>query len=165
MLQKSCAFKKDFGLWWGLKTTFLHLFLLVRGKQTVYRQHTDSLTLASVFNKYFITQIADIRKEFPDLESHAAPLSIIDFKNTYNLSPSCLSSFTPTTVSKVQELLSIMNHTTCLLDPFNTKMIMQNSEHFIRVFFHIINLCFSSGAFPASLKAAVIRPLLKKTLS
>ena len=133
---------------------------------------TDSIStayrlfnLASVFNKYFITQIADIRKEFPVLESHAAPLSIIDFKNTYNLSPSCLSSFTPTTVSKVQELLSIMNHTTCLLDPFNTKIIMQNSEHFIRAFFHIFNPCFSIGTFPASLKAAVIRPLLKKTLS
>ena len=78
-------------------------FLLGRGKLTVYQQNTDSLTLASVFNKYFTTKIADIRKEFLDFEAHAAPLSVIDFENTYNLSSSCLSSFTPTTVSEVQE--------------------------------------------------------------
>ena len=79
-------------------------FLLGCGKLTVYQRNTDSLTLASVFNKYFITKIAVIRKEFLDFEAHAAPLSVIDFENTYNLSPSCLSSFTPTTVSEVQEL-------------------------------------------------------------
>ena len=39
---------------------------------------------------------------------------------------------------------------------------MQYSEQFINVFVHIINLCFSSGIFPASFKAAVVKPLLKK---
>ena len=54
-------------------------FLLGRGKQAVYPKHTDSLSLASVFNNYFVTKIADIRKVFPDLEVHAAQLSITDF--------------------------------------------------------------------------------------
>ena len=65
-------------------------------------------------------------------------------------------------ISEVQELLSIMNQTTCSLDPFNTNIIMQHSEHFINMFVYIINLCFSSGIFPASFKAAVVKPLLKK---
>ena len=137
-------------------------FLLGRGKQAVYPKHTDSLSLASVFNNYFVTKIADIRKEFPDLEVHAAQLSITDFDISFDLSSSRLSSFTPTTVSEVQELLSIMNQTTCSLDPFNTKIVMQYSEQLINVFVHIINLCFSSGIFPASFKAAVVKPLLKK---
>ena len=98
--------------------------LLGRGKQAIYPKHTDSSSLASVFNNYFVTKIADIRKEFPDLEVHAAQLSITDFDISFDLSSSRLSSFTPTTVSEVQELLSIMNQTTCSLDPFNTKIIM-----------------------------------------
>ena len=76
-------------------------FLLGRGKQAVYPKHTDSLCLASVFNNYFVTKIADIRKEFPDLERHAAQLSITDFDISFDLSSSRLSSFTPTTVSEV----------------------------------------------------------------
>ena len=136
--------------------------LLGRGKQAIYPKYTDSSSLASVFNNYFVTKIADIRKEFPDLEVHAAQLSITDFDISFDLSSSRLSSFAPTTVSEVRELLSIMNQTTCSLDPFNTKIIMQHSEQFINVFVYIINLCFSSGIFPASFKAAVVKPLLKK---
>ena len=109
-----------------------------------------SLPLASVFNNYYFTTIADIRKEFPDLEVHAAQLSIADFDISFDISSSRLSSFTPTTVS-------IMNQTTCSLDPFNTKIVMQHSEQFINVFVHIFNLCFSSGIFPASFKAAVVK--------
>ena len=48
--------------------------ILGRGKQIVYPQHTDSLTLASLFNNYFITKIVDIRKEFPGLELDAAQM-------------------------------------------------------------------------------------------
>ena len=39
---------------------------------------------------------------------------------------------------------------------------MQHSEQFINVFVHIVDLCFSSGIFPASFKAAVVKPLLKR---
>ena len=73
--------------------------LLGRGKQAVYPKHTDSLSLA-VFNNYIVTKIADIREEFPDLEVHAAQLSITDFDISFDLSSSRLSSFTPTTYLK-----------------------------------------------------------------
>ena len=58
-----------------------------------------------------------------------------------------------------------MNPTTCSLDPFNTKIIMQHSEQFINVFVYIINLRFSSGIFPASFKAAIVKTTTKETLS
>ena len=118
-------------------------FLLGRGKQAVYPKHTDSLSPASIFNNYFVTKIADIRKEFPDLEVHAAQISITNFDISFDL-----SSFTPTTVSEVQELLSIMNQTTCSLD----QIVMQHSEQFINVFGHIINLCFLAVFFQPRLK-------------
>ena len=87
---------------------------------------------------------------------------LTDIDISFDLSSSRLSSFTPTSVSEVQELLLIMNQATCSLDPVNTKIVMHNSEQFINVFVHIINLCFSSVIFPASFKAAVVKPLLKK---
>ena len=59
-------------------------FLLGRGKQAVYPKHTDSLSLASAMNNYFVTKIADILKEFPDLEVHAAQLSITDFDISFD---------------------------------------------------------------------------------
>ena len=85
--------------------------ILGRGRQIVYPQHMDSFTIASLFNNYFITKIADIRNEFPVLESDAAQLSVTDF--------------TPTNIKEVQKLLSKMNKTTCKLDPFCTSIIMQ----------------------------------------
>ena len=53
-------------------------FLLSREKQIVHHQHADPLTFASLCSTYFITKIADIRKEFPDLEADAAQ-SFSDF--------------------------------------------------------------------------------------
>ena len=131
-----------------------------RGKQIVYPQHTDSLTLASLFNNYFITKIADIRKEFPCLELDAAQMSTPDF-NVHN-SHASLSDFTPNTNDEVQQLLSKMNKTTCKLDPFCIPIIMQHSPYFIHVYVHIINLCLSSGNFPTRFKSAVVKPLIKK---
>ena len=34
--------------------------------------------------------------------------------------------------------------------------------HFIPVYVHLINLCFSTGIFPTGFKSAVVKPLLKK---
>ena len=42
--------------------------LLGRGKQTLLPQHDDSLTLARLFNEFFITTIDNIRHEFQILE-------------------------------------------------------------------------------------------------
>ena len=133
--------------------------LLGHEKQIAYPQHTDSFTLASLFNNYFITKIADIRKEFSGLESDVVQMSMPDF-NVHH-SHTTLSNFTPTTTDEVQQLLSKMNKTTCKLDPFCTSIIMQHS-HFILVYVHLINLCFSTGIFPTGFKSAVVKPLLKK---
>ena len=113
-----------------------------------------------MFNNYFITKIADIRKEFSGLESDVVLMSMPDF-NVHH-SHTTLSNFTPTTTDEVQQLLSKMNKTTCKLDPFCTSIIMQHSQHFIPVYVHLINLCFSTGIFPTGFKSAVVKPLLKK---
>ena len=137
--------------------------LMGREKQTLYPQHKDSLSLATLFNDYFVTKISDIRKGFPDLEIHSAPFSISNF--SFETTASNLSHFTPTTIEEVKELLSKMNKTTCILDPFPTKFLFDYSDCFVDVIVHIINLCFTSGVFPLLFKAVIVKPLLKKTYS
>ena len=55
-----------------------------------------------------------------------------------------------------------LNRTTCGLDPFPTKLLMSHLSSIINIILRIVNLCFSSGDFPASCKSAIITPLIKK---
>ena len=50
----------------------------------------------------------------------------------------------------------------CGLDPFPTKLLMFHLSSIINIILRIVNLCFSSGDFPASCKSAIISPLIKK---
>ena len=73
----------------------------------------DSFTLASLFNNYFITKIADIRNEFPVLELDTAHLSASDFNAHSHASHTIFTNFIPTNIEEVQQLLTNMNKATC----------------------------------------------------
>ena len=121
--------------------------------------------ISKVFYNYFITKIADIRNEFPVLESDAAQLSVTDFNAHSNVSHTSLTDFTPTNIEEVQKLLSKMNKTKCKLDPFCyfcTSIIMQYLQYVLHVYVYIINLCFSSGVYPTAFKSAIVKHLRKK---
>ena len=51
-----------------------------------------------------------------------------------------------------------MNKTTCMFDPFPTRLLLDFSHLFI---VRIINLTFSTASFPVAFKSAVVKPLLK----
>ena len=53
--------------------------LLGRGKKVLLPQHDDSLTLARLFNEFFITKIDNVRHEFPILEQDLPTPSSIHF--------------------------------------------------------------------------------------
>ena len=55
-----------------------------------------------------------------------------------------------------------LNRTNCGLDLFPTKLLMSHLSSIINIILRIVNLCFSSGDFPASCKSAIISPLIKK---
>ena len=59
-------------------------------------------------------------------------------------------------------VIIIISMTTCGLDPFPTKLLMSHLSSIINIILRIVNLCFSSGDFPASCKSAIISPLIKK---
>ena len=75
---------------------------------------------------------------------------------------SSLTYFKHTTVDEVNVLLSKMNKTTCMFDPFPTDFFVNFSHLFIDVIVRVINLTFSTASFPAAFKSAVVKPLFKK---
>ena len=67
-----------------------------------------------------------------------------------------LTYFKPTNVDEVNALLSKMNKTTCMFDPFTTRFLLIFSHLFIDVIVRVINLTFSTASFTAAFKTALI---------
>ena len=55
-----------------------------------------------------------------------------------------------------------MNKTTCIFDPFPTRLLLDFSNVCIYVIVRIINLTFSTASFLVAFKSAVVKPLLEK---
>ena len=136
--------------------------LLGRQKKLVLPDYSDPLTLASTLNMYFIDKIANIRAEFPLLESSLPPYS---FGSMDSIMPTCailFDRFTMITSEELIKIVSVMNKTTCSSDPFPSKLLISHLPTIIDTIIHIINLCLSTSVFPASFKSAVVLPLIKK---
>ena len=69
--------------------------------------------------------------------------------------------FCPVTATEIKTILSLMNKTTCALDPFPTSILVA-SDLWIDMLIYIVYLCITTGQFPNTLKSAVVKPLLKK---
>ena len=137
--------------------------LLGHGKKALLPQHDDFLTLARLFNEFLITKIDNIRHEFPILEQDLPFPSSIYFNVILDVNlESSLTYFQHTKIDEVNVLLSKMNKTTCMFDPFPTRLLLDFFHLFIEVIVRIINLTFSTASFPVAFKSAVIKPLLKK---
>ena len=127
-------------------------------KMTVLPEYTSSFTLASSFNMFFIEKIHNIKMEFHLLE--ACLPTYID-----TIMPGCTAvfdTFQPLSCDVLASIIHKLNRTTCGLDPFPTKLLVSHLSSIINIIPRIVNLCFSSGDFPASCKSAVISPLIKK---
>ena len=132
-------------------------------KQAILPQHDDSLTLSRLFNEFFITKIDNIRHEFPIIEQNLPMPSSINFNGILDLNlVSSLTYFKHTIVDEVNVLLSKMNKTTCMFDPFPTRFLLNFSHLFIDVIGSILNLTFSTASFPDAFKSAVVKSLFKK---
>ena len=145
-----------------IKRNFLILLKPYWVVKLVLPDYGDPITLASTFNMYFIDKIANIRAEFPLLESSLPPYS---FGSMDSIMPTCANLFDRFTMITSEELIkivSVMNKTTCSSDPFPSKLLMSHLPTIIDTIMHIINLCLSTSVFPASFKSAVVLPLIKK---
>ena len=68
----------------------------------------------------------------------------------------------PLTSVELLQIISVMNKTTCVSDPFLTKLLISHVSSIIGVILHTVNLFLTSGGFPLSCKFSVIVPLIKE---
>ena len=60
------------------------------------------------------------------------------------------------------KIISIMNKTICVSDPFPSKLLMSHLPAIVDIILGIFNLCFESAVFLLSCKSSIIIPLIKK---
>ena len=78
--------------------------------------------------------------------------------------PACMAvfdTFHPLSCDALSSLIRKLNKTTCVLDPFPTKLLMSHLSSIIDTILCIVNLCFTSGIFPKSCKSSIIFPFIK----
>ena len=113
--------------------------MLGRGKKTLLPQHDNSLALASLFNEFFITKINNIRHEFPNLEQNLPSPSSINFHAMLDVNlESSPTYFKPTNIDEVNVLLSKMNKTTCMFDPFPTRLLLDFLMYLLMLLFVLL---------------------------
>ena len=75
-----------------------------------------------------------------------------------------LSSFEPATEDEVKKLLTKTSSATCALDPLPTPLLKECSSVLLPILTKIINLSLSGAEVPLTMKQALVKPLLKKTI-
>lgn len=119
--------------------------------------HSSQLDLADKFNDFFIAKIATIREAITSTVS--APGA---YTPPETFTGERLENFELTTPEEIHRLISRLPSKSCPLDPMPTGLLKQCSQQLSPVISNIINKSLSVSSVPASLKKAVVRPLLKK---
>ena len=104
-----------------------------------------------MINTFFLDKISMIRADFPLLEPTLKPYS---FDSIDSILPHCTASFdhfVPLTSVELLKIISIMKKTTCVSDPFPTKLLISHASSITDVILHIVNLCLMSGFFSSLL--------------
>ena len=113
-------------------------------------------------NMFFIEKIHNIKMEFPLLEAYLPAYSFVDIDTIMPVCTAVFDTFRPLSYDVLASIIHKLNRTTCGLDYFPIKLLMCHLPSIINIILRIVNLCFSSGDFPASCKSAIISPLIKK---
>ena len=98
--------------------------------------------LVSISNK-----ISTIKMEFPLLEACLPVYSFVDIDLIMPACTSVFDTFHPLSCDVLSSLISKLNKTTCVLDPFPTKLLMSHLSYILDIILCIVNQCFSSGIF------------------
>ena len=116
-----------------------------------------------MINTVFVEKIESIRAVFPLLEPTFQPYSFTDIDSIMPNRDIIFDHFEKLTRSDLMKIISVMNKTTCVSDPFPTKLLMSHLPAIVDIILGIVNLCFESAVFSLSCKSSVIIPLIKKT--
>ena len=114
---------------------------------------------------FFIENIHNIKMEFPLLEACLPAYSFVDIDTIMPVCTAVLDTFQPLFCDVLASIINKLNRITCGLDPFPTKLLMSYLSSIINIILRIVNLCFSSGDFPASCESVIIILVILTTLN
>ena len=121
--------------------------------------HTSLPHLAEEFSSIFQTKIQKLRDNLENSKQLSQDLSV-SIPPVH--CPTSLLNFTPVTEQFVSDLLQKSPAKSCMLDPVPVHLLKEDIAFIVPPVTNIINASFSEGAFPTSLKNAIIFPSLKK---
>ena len=113
-------------------------------------------------NEFNLAENSHYNIQFPLLEACLPAYSFVDIDTIMPVCTAVFDTFQPLSCDVLASIIHKLNRTTCGLDPFPTKLLMSHLSSIINIILRIVNICFSSGDFPASCKSAIISPLIKK---
>ena len=128
--------------------------LLHRRKSSPLPMCESQKDLAQSFHIFFTDKIKCIRDQFERVSDLQPP--------TKALSSSKFVGFHEVSINEIQKILSNSPGTTCDLDPIPSALLKKCSDAVLPAMTKIINNSMNLGEIPSSLKAAQIRPMLKK---
>ena len=88
--------------------------------------------------------------------------SFVDIDIIMHACTAVFETFHPLSCDVLSSLIRKLNKTTCVLDPFPTKLSMSHLSSILDIIICIVNLCFSSGVFPTPYTSSIVFPLMKK---
>ena len=116
-------------------------------------EYCDDLSIAEVFNNYFSNVAVDLEAELP-----ISPLNPLDFIHDRVFNTFYLNPIHPEECSKI---IRNLKKTKQDRDSIPVKTFIELHDSFLHIICELINLSFSSGKFPDSLKIAEIIPIYK----
>ena len=136
------------------------LFFSVVNK-VLHRNHTVKPTnincaknMAQDFNNFFHEKIMTIHNRFP----FTSPST--DISSDEESSTSIMDTFDPLSVTEIKQLLKRSSDAFWEADPMPTWFVKECQDILICLIAKILNTSLSSGVFPLSMKAALLKPLI-----
>jgi hypothetical protein len=123
-------------------------------------KHDSLQSLVNEFSQFFAMKISRIRNL---LDATSVSKDSPKIPSAFNGSK--FTHFEPTTVEEITKIIKKSSNASCELDPLPTKLLHDSVLDILApVITSIVNLSLDTGTVPDSLKAALVHPLLKKTL-
>ena len=115
----------------------------------------DMSELPNAFSLFFTSKIQNLRKKLDDTPFQQCPPD-----PTFTGVP--FEAFTTVSQTDIEKIIKEMSLKSCELDPIPATIFQKCIPQLLPFITDIINTSLTTGIFPADLKKAIVRPLLKK---
>ena len=89
----------------------------------------------------FIDKISTIKMDFPLLKACLPVYSFVDIDLIMSACTAVFDTFHTLSCDVLSSLISKLTKTTCVLDPFPTKLLMSHLSYILDIILCIVNLC------------------------